>query len=88
MILFCIRFADFIEDEIDDKFTRFSSFENEVEIVQSFLNPSPDGSYEDPSVLLSFSNASLFICGFALILTLIKLYKEPQCLRIWGSMLT
>ena len=72
MILFCNRFADFIEDEIDDEFTRFSSFEDEVEIVQSFLNPSPDGSYEDPSVLLSFSNASLL----NLILTLIKLYKE------------
>ena len=59
MILFCIRIADFIEDKIDDKFTRFSPFEDEVEILKSFLNPSPDGSYEDPSVLLSFSNASL-----------------------------
>ena len=50
----------------------FLLFEDEIEIVQSFLNPSPDGSCEDPSVLLSFSNASLL----ALILTLIKLYKE------------
>ena len=101
MIFFCVRFVDFIEEEIVDEFTRLSfemmdllscilflwyllflriakPFEDEIEgideIVQSFLNPSPDDSCEDPSVLLSFSNTSLFIFSvFALIFNLVKL---------------
>ena len=64
---YCLRIAKPFEDEI----------EGIVEIVQSFLNPSPDNSCEDLSVLLSFSNTSCFllvICTYFNLTNFIECY--------------